>query len=90
MEARTRFVREGNKWRDRETGQFVAAAVAQKAIDDEDEAKAVKAEHDRETKSVDESPTSPVSMAPPDVSKLRLSAYMPAEPDMWFGIVEAK
>ena len=29
-------------------------------------------------------------MAPPDVSKLKLSAYMPAKPKLWFGVVEAK
>ncbi len=29
-------------------------------------------------------------MAPPDVSRLKLSTYMPDEPKLWFGIVEAK
>ena len=29
-------------------------------------------------------------MAQPDVSRLKLSTYMPDEPKLWFGIVEAK
>ena len=30
------------------------------------------------------------TMAPPDVSKLKLSAYMAAKPKLWFSIIEAK
>ena len=43
-----------------------------------------------ETEDLTETTEPDGTMPVPDVSKLKLSAYMPAEPKLWFGIVEAK